>query len=125
MPRLSVPSIGGGRKVMRMPEGGGGGVGCWAERKEEGLRRNEETSSASRRAPNCKLPIANGKYPLRIANGKSPLRIVTPVQIREDIVAPLAVREETLIDVLGAHLVVKAGEAQQMVLRALGRVVAR
>src|SRR5438309_1097762 len=106
MPRLSVPSIGGGRKVMRMPvrcAGGGGGWSSFCARTEEaGWTRQATARSAGRKLRNGRCEMADIKR--KTENGRGALRIVLPVESREDVVAPFAIREEGFIDVLGAHL---------------------
>src|SRR3712207_5783831 len=106
MPRLSVPSIGGGRKVMRTPS---------AADEWRGARRRQSAESQ----------IGTAVRSSRLLTQDGTLRIIVPVHVREDVVAPLAVREECLVDLLGAELIVEAGEAEDVVFGALGGVVAR
>src|SRR5262245_54256880 len=55
-------------------------------------------------------------------NGSS-LRIDAPIQIREQVVAPLAIFEKRLVDELGSHLVVETSETKEMILCAFRGVV--
>jgi hypothetical protein len=52
-------------------------------------------------------------------------RIITPVEVREKIVAPLAIGEEFFIDCAGRELVVQLIEAAKVIEGALGGVFAR
>ena len=50
------------------------------------------------------------------------LSIITPVNLRKDVVAKLAVRKESFVHCVGAKLFVQAGEPVEVLLCALGRV---
>src|SRR3954452_22289099 len=99
MPRLTVPSIGGGRKVIWIWPGLVAGItsSCAGS--------GRARASAHRRGRNS--------------------RIVVPVQVRENVVTPLAVFEERLIDRAGQQLLVQFREAQDVVARLFGGVVFR
>src|SRR4051794_17513838 len=99
MPRLTVPSIGGGRKV----------IWTWP-----GLVAGLTSSCAYRGAASASAQ----------RRGRSS-RIVVPIDVREDVVTPLAVFEKSFVDRVGLHLLVQPCEAQDVVARLLGRVVLR
>src|ERR1700685_2729557 len=108
MPRLQVPSMGGGINVMRTPFFWGGCSSC----------ANAAGASARHIASN----IRQNPLPSEI---EVSLRIVSPIEMRKEIVAPLAIGEEGFLDLSRADLIVEAGEAEKMILRAFRRVVAR
>src|SRR5881628_1746270 len=110
MPRLRVPSIGGGRKVMRTPGLGGGSISCACAGASRS-NRNIQHPTSNIQHPMAELPCrifsARGPRPLDVGRWMlgvgcwlPPLRIVAPVELRENVVAPFAVREERFVDVL-------------------------
>src|SRR3954471_12136019 len=99
MPRLTVPSIGGGRKV----------IWTWP-----GLVAGFTSSCA-----------CSGRASASAQRRGRSSRIVVPVQVREDVVTPLAVFEKSFVDRAGLQLLVKPREAQDVVARLFGGVVFR
>src|SRR3954463_1359112 len=99
MPRLSVPSIGGGRKTTRTPASRGDGSFSF-----------------------CARAGASAAITAKMA---ARLRGVAPVEVRGNVVAPLTVQEEGFVDSLRAELIVQSCKAEDVVLRALAGVVAR
>src|SRR5882724_10516488 len=97
MPRLSVPSIGGGRKTMRVLPSRGAGAFSFCAGAKPGVRR----SAAARKAR---------------------LRIITPVEVRENVIAPLTVQEKRFVDLLRAKLIVQSRKTQDVVFRPLAGV---
>src|SRR5688572_31995651 len=109
MPRLNVPSMGEGRKVMRTPVRSSGLCARAV------LQKTAASSAIHRETARHGRPGIGGKITSNI---------VSPIDVRENVVAPFAVREECFIDPFAADLIVKSSEAEHVILRSLGRVIA-
>src|SRR4030095_4531886 len=128
MPRLIVPSSGGGRKLMRTllagaaegdrdcsgvgeTEGDSSGVG-------EGVGAGDSGATAA---------TANSKD-TRIGNRQSAigilLNVIAPVYVWESVIAPFTVAQKFFIDSICDELIVQSIEAGKMIHRPLGCVFA-
>src|SRR5690348_8653958 len=112
--------MGGGRNVMRTPAGSlpADGSSCASA-------CGEATATPSARIrPATPFRTMRGAV-LLVRRASACSRIVAPVEIGKEIVAPFAVREERLVDVLGSDLVVQPSEPEDVILRPLRSVVPR
>lgn len=139
MPRLIVPSIGGGTKLIRTLLAGEGeavcsGVGeagtvCSGE--IEGERDSSAVGEGIGVGDSCDAAIATkathkskvGRMKRRCAIGD--LSIVSPVHVRENIVSPFAVSQKFFIEIVCEKLIVQPIEAGKVIDCASRRVFAR
>lgn len=146
MPRLILPSSGGGRKLIRTLRAGGAlgvavglevgvaigvkvavdvGVGASvrfgvgeASSGDEGVGDScATTQEIAATSRAVHRKIRNSQFAIRIV-----LNVVTPVHVWEQVIAPFAILQKFLIDFSGCELIVQTVEPAKMFQRSLGRV---
>src|SRR5438128_6257408 len=127
MPRLIVPSSGGGTKLS------------WTLRAGEALGEGESDSSGVSEGAKEAVGVGDGDSCAAAINAvaihnaairnpqfsTSTSNIVLPVHIWEEVVAPFAVVQKLAIDIVCDELIVQSIEAGKMIHRAFGCVFAR
>src|SRR5712691_5153678 len=127
MPRLIVPSSGGGTKLSRtlrageaLGEGESDSSGVSEGAKEAvGIGGGDSCAAAINAVAIHNAAIRNPKFSIGTWN------IVLPVHIWEEVVAPFAVVQKFAIDSVCDELIVQSIEAGNMIHRAFGRVLTR
>lgn len=72
--------------------------------------------------------VANSKSPLLLKIGNRQfaililLNVIAPIHVRENIIAPFAILQKDLIDLVGRELIVQTVESAQMFQRSLRRI---
>ena len=125
MPRLIVPSIGGGTNRSGTLRTATVGVAVGVA---IGDGDGDSVSIVDGVGDSCANAVLASAHVATIGNWKlaiGNLRIITPINVREKIVAPFAICEEFFIERARYELVVQLVEPAKVVEHALARILAR
>src|SRR4029450_11548060 len=125
MPRLIVPSSGGGRKLMRTlfegaVEGEADCSGIVGETEGDSSGVGEGVGAGD----SCATAATANSNDARIGNRESAsgilLNVIAPVYVWESVIAPFTVAQKFFIDSICDELIVQSIEAGKMIHRPLG-----
>src|SRR4029453_2955329 len=129
MPRLIVPSSGGGRKLMRtLLEGGAEGEGDCSGIVGETEGASSGVGEGVGAGDSCATVATANSNDARIGNRQSAtgisLNVIAPVYVWESVIAPFTVTQKFFIDIVRRKPIVQSIEAGKMIHRAFSCVFA-